>query len=148
MRSASEHLDKRFSALRKLASVARPQRGWVRAIREALGMTTAQLAKRLDVSQPRIVKLEKAEMDGSVTLKSLEHAAEALGCRFVYVLIPEKPLTETLRERASQSAAQQLAAVEHSMRLEDQAVHDPSARNRRHRALTDELLKRPTRLWD
>jgi predicted DNA-binding mobile mystery protein A len=71
MKDAIRHLDKRFSGLRPLTKLQRPPRGWLRAIRDALGMTTAQYGKRLGVSQPRIVELEKSEQEGSVTLNTI-----------------------------------------------------------------------------
>ena len=43
MNDAIRHLDQRFRTLRPLAATQRPPKGWVRAIRDALGMTTAQL---------------------------------------------------------------------------------------------------------
>ena len=61
MKDAIRHLDKRFASLRPLAKDARPPKGWLRAIRDALGMTTAQFARRLGVSQPRIIELEQSE---------------------------------------------------------------------------------------
>src|SRR4051794_11942298 len=100
MKDAIRHLDQQFATLRPLAKIARPPKGWLRAVRDALGMTTAQLARRMDVSQPRIVELEQSEISGSVTLKPLQRAAEALGCRFVYALVPERPLADIVRERA------------------------------------------------
>lgn len=145
---ASEQLDKRFKELGALSERARPARGWIRAIREALGMTTAQLAKRMDVRQPRIVELEKGEASGNITMQSLERAAEALGCRVVYALVPKQPLTTTLEERARQVAERQLASVEQSMRLEAQGVDDEQQRMRTRQRLADELLRRPARLWD
>jgi predicted DNA-binding mobile mystery protein A len=148
MRDAIRHLDKRFSNLRPLAKGARPPKGWLRAIRDALGMTTAQFARRLGVSQPRIIELEQSEVSGGVTLNTLQRAAEALGCRLVYVLIPEKPLTETVSERAELIAERQLKAVEQTMRLEDQSVKDTTAAKDLRRQFVDELLRRPARLWD
>src|SRR5271168_4983218 len=118
MKDAIRHLDSRFAALRPLLKSQRPPKGWLRAIRDALGMTTAQYGKRLGVSQPRIVELEQSEVSGSVTLNTLQRAAEALGCRLFYVLVPEKPLAETVRERAEFVANRQSSAVEHTMRLE------------------------------
>src|SRR6202162_2401094 len=100
MNDAIRHLDRRFATLRPLAKSQRPPKGWLRAIRDALGMTTAQLGRRLGVSQPRIVELEQSEVSGKVTLNSLQRAAEALGCRFVYALVPDKRLAEIVRERA------------------------------------------------
>jgi predicted DNA-binding mobile mystery protein A len=148
MKDAIRHLDKRFSTLRPLAKSARPPKGWLRAIRDALGMTTAQFAHRLGVSQPRIIELEQSEVSGGVTLHTLQRAAEALGCRLVYALVPEKPLAETVRERADLVAQRQLAAVAHTMSLEDQAVKGKAANNDLRRQFIEKLLQRPARLWD
>jgi predicted DNA-binding mobile mystery protein A len=148
MRDAIRHLDARFADLRPLAATHRPPKGWIRAVRDALGMTTAQLAKRLGVSQPRVVELEQSEVSGSVTLHTLQRAAEALGCRFVYVLVPEKPLAETVRTRAEAVAQRQLTSVQQTMRLENQSVSDQAAGDRLRNQIIEELLRRPARLWD
>jgi predicted DNA-binding mobile mystery protein A len=148
MKDAIRHLDKRFAALRPLVKSQRPPKGWLRAIRDALGMTTAQFGKRLGVSQPRIVELEQSEVSGSVTLNTLQRAAEALGCRFVYVLVPEQPLADTVRERADLIAARQTGAVAQSMRLEDQEVTSKEVAKDLHRRQVERLLRRPARLWD
>jgi predicted DNA-binding mobile mystery protein A len=148
MKEAVHHLDKRFAALRPLAKSQRPPKGWLRAIRDALGMTTAQFGRRLGVSQPRIIDLEKSEVSGNVTLHTLQRAAEALGCRFVYALIPERPLAEIVKERAALIADRQSSAVEHTMRLEDQAVRDKKAARELRQQIIDDLLRRPARLWD
>jgi predicted DNA-binding mobile mystery protein A len=148
MKDAIRHLDQRFAALRPFAKSQRPPKGWLRAIRDALGMTTSQFAKRLGVSQPRIIELEKSEASGSVTLHTLQRAAEALGCRLVYALVPEKPLAEIVRERAEDIANRRSSSVEHTMRLEDQAVRDKQAARALREQMIEELLRRPARLWD
>jgi len=148
MKDAIRHLDQRFAGIRPLGQLHRPPKGWVRAIRDALGMTTAQLGRKLGVSQPRIVELEKAEVSGSVTLHSLQRAAEALGCRLVYTLVPEKPLAQTVRKRAAEVADRRSSSVEHTMRLEDQAVRDKGAARELRERMIEELLRRPARLWD
>jgi predicted DNA-binding mobile mystery protein A len=143
-----EQLDRRLASLRPLAETQPPVRGWVRAIRNTLGMTTKQLAARMGVSQPRIVKLEKAEVDRSITLASLERAAEALGCRVVYALVPNRPLNEALKERAGKIVEQQLASVDQTMRLEAQGVTNGKVRNDLRNRLIEQVLRRPARLWD
>jgi predicted DNA-binding mobile mystery protein A len=148
MKDAIRHLDSRFATLKPLLKTQRPPKGWLRAIRDALGMTTKQFARRLDVSQPRIVALEQSEVSGGVTLNTLQRAAEALGCRLVYALVPEKPLAETVQERAELIADRQSLAVEHSMRLEDQAVRDKRAARELRQQAIDDLMRRPARLWD
>jgi predicted DNA-binding mobile mystery protein A len=148
MQDAIRHLDKHFATLRALTKFQRPPKGWLRAIRDALGMTTTQYARRLGVSQPRIIELEKSEQNGNVTLNTLQRAAEALGCRLVYVLVPEHPLAEVVNKRAELIAERQSQAVEQTMRLEDQAVHDKQAARALRRQMIEELLSHPRRLWD
>jgi predicted DNA-binding mobile mystery protein A len=149
MVAAYEQLDKRFAKLEPLANeVVRPSRGWIRAIREAIGMTTGQLAKRLGVHQPRVIELERGEATGNITVKSLERAAEALGSRLVYAFVPKEPLADTIHKRASVVADQQLAAVEQTMRLEAQGVDNRALHQEAHQQLVEKLLRRPARLWD
>lgn len=144
---ARQHLDKRFDRLRRADDFARPPRGWLRAIREALGMTAAQFARRLNVSQPRIPALEQAEIDGTVTLATLRRAAEALDCAFVYALVPRQPLETLLMERAHAVASEKLARIDHTMRLENQAVSSEELA-REHKRLALNLAAHPRRLWD
>jgi predicted DNA-binding mobile mystery protein A len=111
-------------------------------------MTTGQMAKRINVAQTRVSEMEAAEAHGNITLKTLDRAAEALGCRVIYVVIPNRPLTETLKERAYIVAEKQLAAVEQTMRLEDQEVNDGNHRKETIRQLVEKLLRRPSKIWD
>lgn len=148
MVSPYEQLDDRLARLRPLADIAHPPRGWVRAVRTALGMTTAQLAARLGISQPGVFQLEKAEADGGITLNSLERAARALNCRVVYALVPHEPLTATVKSRADAVADRQLASIDQTMQLEAQGVTNRKARSDTKQRLVDGLLRRPTRLWD
>jgi predicted DNA-binding mobile mystery protein A len=148
MNDATRHLDQRFQEFRTLNDLASPPKGWIRAIRDALGMTTAQYAKRLGVSQPRVVAIEKAEANKAITLKSLERAAEALNCRVVYFFVPETSLEDTVQSQADFVAARQLTALNQTMHLEDQSVHDMEARKAMRDNLVRELIKHPTRLWD
>lgn len=119
---ARKQLDKRLNPLRHSDSLTKPPRGWVRAIRQALGMTTAQLAKRIGVSQPRAVEIEQAEKNGTITLNSLERAARAMHCKFVYAFVPQKPLQELVEGRAHVIAKERLAITSHHMALEAQPV--------------------------
>ena len=145
MNDAIRHLDQRFKALTALA--AAPPKGWVRAVRNDLGMTTKQLAIRLGVTQQRITELEKAELSGRLTLNALERAAEALGCRLVYALIPERPLKETVTRQAEHIADKRLANIQQTMGLENQSVRSPAQKDIRRQLILD-LLQKPARLWD
>lgn len=149
MVTPAEQLDARFRRLKPLAGLARrPPRGWIKAIREALGLTTQQFARRLKVSQPRVIILEKSEVEGRLTLESLERAAQALGCEVVYALIPKRPLTKTLNDRASQLADELVGAVDQTMRLEAQQVKNAAFQRKARHQLKRQLLERPSRLWN
>src|SRR5665213_2664779 len=107
------HLDERLKQFETVSGYTAPVRGWIKAIREAVGMTTGQLARRLGVKQPSVVAIEQSEARESIELATLRRVAEALDCTLVYAFVPKKPLETIVRERAP---------VEHSMLLEDQAV--------------------------
>lgn len=149
MKDAIRQLDQRFEVLRPFIRLSsRPPKGWLRAIRDALGMTTAQFGKRLGVSQPRIVELEQSEVNGSVTLNTLQRAAEALGCRVVYTIVPERPLADTVLQQADRIVSRLTSTVAQSMRLEDQEVTSKDAAKDLHEREVERLLQRPARLWD
>lgn len=145
---ARRQLDRRLKSLRNNEALNRPPQGWVRAIRSALGMTAGQLGRRMGVSRQRAEALERAEKGGSLTLDSLERAARALGCTFVYALVPIKPLEKIVEERAMKVALRQIASTEHSMALEAQQV-DEIDRKEQLKSLVVRLIDRtPTDLWE
>jgi predicted DNA-binding mobile mystery protein A len=138
-------LDERFKEIGAVNGYAAPVRGWIKAIREALGMTTAQLAKRLKVKQPSVVALEQSEAKGTIELATLRRVAEALDCTLVYAFVPNKPLEAMVRDRARLFARRRRGPVEHSMLLEDQAVTEKDADKR-----LDEIVREtnPRLFWD
>src|SRR6204780_1240210 len=117
-----ELLDGHFEEWQQLRGLARPPRGWVRAIREALGMSAAALAARLGTTAGAVIRLEQSEARDRIRLETLRRAADALGCDLIYVLVPRRPLTEVVEDRAREIAHEHLAAVEQTMLLEDQAT--------------------------
>ena len=142
-----KHADQRLARWRRIGTETTPRGGWLRAVREALGMSTAQIAKKLGVAQQAIAKLERNEAAGKITLESLERVAKALGCRVTYAVVPDKPLAEMRRERALALADSLIKPVAHTMKLEAQGVSDKETRRQR-KELADEFLRGSTRkLW-
>jgi len=142
-----KHIDERLALWRKVADSVPPQRGWIRTIRESLGMTQSQLAARLKITQQALNDLEKSEAEGKITLDSLRRLASALGCRFVYAAVPEQPLGEIRRRRAHDVAKKQLGRVSRSMKLEAQGTSERETK-RQIEELTEELLQGSARkLW-
>lgn len=142
---ARQRLDMKFDAIGPVERFAMPPKGWIRAIRDALGMSLRQMASRLGTSAPGARKLEESEANGTISLKSLRRAAEALDCVVIYALVPKTSLTEMVDQRAREIALRALGRVSHSMALEDQEVdRDLEARIQRYiaNAVTDRNL------WD
>ena len=139
------HLDERCKELGPVTRYSPPLRGWIKAMREALGMTTAQLAKRLGMKQPSVVAIEQSEAKGTIELATLRRVAEALDCTLVYALVPNKPLETTIRDRARAFGRRRRGPVEHSMMLEDQRVRGKDAE-----AQLDEIVREtnPRLFWD
>ena len=147
--NALRSLDKKLSSLRGDAQFLRPHRGWVKAIRQALGMTTAQLSRRMGVSQPRITELEHAEIADKVTLGTLRRAAEAMNCTLVYAIVPVKAsLEETLLDRARKKATKILGDVNHTMVLENQNLLQEEIKNEIEELAHSLILKKSRILWD
>jgi predicted DNA-binding mobile mystery protein A len=138
-------LDERFREMGPASRFAPPVRGWIRALREGLGMSSAQLAKRLEIKQPSVVALEQSEARGTIQLATLRRVAEALDCTLVYALVPNKPVETMVRDRARVLARNRLGPIAHSMQLEDQKVGAQESE-----AQLDDLVRgmNPRRLWD
>ena len=128
----------------------RPPAGWLRAIREALGMTSAVLAERLEITASGVRKLEHAEAIDAITLGTLRRVAEALDCDLQYALVPRRPLREMRWQQALHQAQQWQQRSSRTMALEAQPVASPSAAaNERLEAMAQEILRTSgTRLWD
>ena len=144
---ARKQLERRLAPLREAPIIA-PPKGWIKAIRESLGMTARQLAARMGAAPSRIPSIEKAEVTGATTIKTLRQAAEAMGCTFVYAFVPTKPLDDILRDRAKQKARADAVRLDHTMRLENQALlkSDLEAEQQR---MIDLILSGSLRgLWD
>ncbi len=125
-----------------------PRGGWVREIRRAIGMTTLQLAKRMEVTPSTVSALEKSEAGGAVTLKSLRRAADALDCELFHVLIPRRPLSALVESRARLVARQRVDQVAHTMRLEEQSLTARELEDQ-YKDLVRELSEHPTKeLWE
>lgn len=119
---ARSRLDARTEGFRATAGGARPHKGWIRAVRDALGMTTSEMASRMGIIQQNITALERSEVRDTIKLDTLRRAAAALECDLVYALVPRTSLNATVRAQAASKAATLLGPVAHHSRLENQAL--------------------------
>jgi len=144
---ARKQLERRLAPLRPMTLVA-PPKGWIKAIRESLGMSARQLAARMGVAPSRIPAIEKAEVTGATTLRTLRQAAAAMDSAFVYVFVPIEPLDDMLRERAMQKAQKDVSRLDHTMRLENQALLKSDLEDEQQRTLDLILAGSLRGLWD
>src|ERR1700692_1632494 len=100
-----KQLDRTLKPFRAAAKNPRPQKGWLRAIREAAGISASEVARVLKTSRGLPVQLEKAEAEDRITLRSLRAAANALDCDLVYALVPRADSMQELMENRARYEA-------------------------------------------
>ena len=145
-RRARRLLDRRFEELRPVEALQIPPKGWIRAIRDALGMTAKQLGERMEIRQQSVTEVERSEARGTIQLRTLRRAAEALDCQLVYALVPRDSLQARVERKATEIAERQLSYVAQSMRLEDQEVRDEDWEEQVQDFIHEAITER--HLWD
>lgn len=141
-------VDEKLEQWRDLRDGDTPRSGWIRTIRQTLGMSSSQLAHRMEISQQAVSDLERREVQGSTTLSALRAAADALDAEVVYAIVPKRPLWEMVQAQAKVRAADLLAKAAHTMSLEAQDLPD-CERSKQLSETAEELLQAwPRTLWD
>lgn len=124
-----------------------PPTGWIRTVRTALGMSAAQLARRLGVSQQSVTNLERNERRGAVSVNALSKVAESLDCELVIEFRPKTTLEDTIRRQATAKANAERDRVLHTMRLEAQGDGVERVLNLED-AAREWMTTRIAKLWD
>ena len=142
-----EQLDSKLSTLKGFTAQGLKSIGWIKTIREALGMTSTNLASRVGVNQSRIIHMEKAERDGNIKISTMEKVADALDMDFVYGFVPRTSLNEMVRQQAKKIALHKMERLDNTMRLELQELSSEE----KERALKDMidriLIDGPKDFW-
>jgi predicted DNA-binding mobile mystery protein A len=116
-------IDRSLEPFVGLHTVSRPQRGWLRAVREALGITIREVSRKMRKTPQTVASFEKSEAADRITLQTLRHYAEALDCQLVYAIVPKNASLNQLAEtRVRAKAEKDVRSVAHTMALEDQAT--------------------------
>ncbi len=132
-----------------LTQVAVPPVGWIKAIRQAVGMSMQQLGNKLSISRQGVMDIERREQDGSITIKSLREVARAMDMQLVYGFVPnDGSLDALIEKRAKELATRIVLRTANTMKLEDQA----NSRERIREAIAEraDAIKNemPGILWD
>lgn len=141
-------LDRATESLRS-SPPAKPAAGWIRSIRQALGMSRAQLAGRLGVTPATVADLERSEARGTISLNTLQKVASGLGLQLHYGLTPikGKSFEVLIIEQAQKIARERIRRVSHTMALEDQAIDEKTRESQLKRAVERLLAGSRRALW-
>ena len=144
-----QQLNSKMLPFVSLQKVAPPPTGWIKAIRNAIGMSMLQLGKRLSITKQSVQDIERREKDGSISLKALREAARALDMQLIYGFVPnDGSLEELIDRKAKELATQIVQRTSNSMKLEDQE----NSKQRIEKAIEERatIIKNemPKTLWD
>lgn len=124
----------------------RPPSGWIRTLREALGMSTEQLAARMKITRQTLGRIEESERRQRISLATLQRVADALDADLLYAIVPRKSIQETLEARARTVAGARLGRVARSMQLEKQEV-SAAEHQQQIEDYARMLMDKPRELW-
>ncbi|ANH80214.1 XRE family transcriptional regulator [Niabella ginsenosidivorans] len=144
-----QQLNNKLQFFEPLKNVVAPPTGWIKAIRLALGISLEQLGRKLSITKQGAMDVEKREAEGSITLKTLKEAANALDMQLVYGLVPKDGSLDTLIDRKARALARKIVLLaDNTMILEDQG----NSQQRLEKAIEEKAeelkIKMPKMLWD
>jgi predicted DNA-binding mobile mystery protein A len=142
-----EQLDKKLISLKSLVKNGMPETGWIKPIREALGMSAKDLAEKVGIDQSRISRLENAEKMGNIKLSSMQKIAQGLGMEFVYGFVPNDTLESMVRDQAHKLAVEKFKRLNHTMRLEMQELSDDEKKKALEDMINKILIDEPKHFW-
>lgn len=136
------------SAAAQVAELSVPSEGWLKQMRKSLGMSASSLARRIAITKPAVYQTERKELEGGVTIRQMQKFAQAMGGRFVYAVVPNNPIEETMRACARKKAKAIVDRVNIHMALEKQEVSSEQSERTVER-IADELIRTmPRDFWD
>ncbi len=125
-----------------------PRTGWIRAIRDALGISQSQIAARVGVSRATVQQWERAEARRRITVHSLDRVAQAMGCAVALAIVPKYGTLDDVRRRQARAKAIAIVKKEDAPADPDAVTDLTAAQKRRVERIVLRLLRgSPRRLW-
>ncbi|MEI8054282.1 MAG: mobile mystery protein A [Bacteroidota bacterium] len=144
-----QQLNSKMLVVATMKKMTPPPIGWIKAVRTALGMSLQQLGKKISITKQSLTDIERREKNGTITIKTLRDAANALDMELVYGFVPKDGSLDTLIDRKAKELATQIVMrTSNTMKLEDQAnsaTRIKKAIDERAVAIKNEM---PKILWD
>jgi predicted DNA-binding mobile mystery protein A len=152
MRTNTVHLKQindQISKFRILNEEKIPSLGWIKALRTGLNMTLEQLGNKLNISKQAVLDIEKRELKGALSLKSLNEIADAMEMELVYCFVPKNDSLESLIDKKAMELATKIVMrTSQQMKLEGQENSEEriqiAIKERAHLIKT----QMPKMLWD
>ncbi len=138
----------RIDVIAQQTPLETPNGGWIKCIRQTLGMTGLQLGSRMGISKASISLKEKAEREGAITLNALQQAASIMGCKLVYAIVPEHSIDAIIEKQAQFKAQSIVSTAATHMALEDQSLSQQQDIERVQTLQHDFIKNMPKELWD
>lgn len=88
-----------------------PDKGYIRWMREGRKQTLQEVADRMGIKPQSLAQMETAEPEGRIKIETLRLAAQALGCTFVYALVPNEMLAPRLTPDKMKAITEELAEL-------------------------------------
>ena len=114
-----EIIDKATQQIKKLKT---PPEGWLRTNRKALQMPAKIIMKKAGIKTSELYRIEKAEVEGTLTLNKLKEAANAMDCDFHYAIVPRGEIKTLIENKARRHAVTLLNSANVHMQLESQGT--------------------------
>ena len=144
-----QQLNSKLLVVASIKKIVPPPTGWIKAIRTALGMSLQQLGSKSSITKQSVANIERREMDGGITLRTLREMANALDMELVYGFIPKDGSLDALIDRKARELATQIVLrTSSTMKLEDQGnsnLRIQKAIDERTASIKNEM---PKVLWD
>jgi predicted DNA-binding mobile mystery protein A len=141
-----KQLDKKLGVLRPYFNLI-PNRGWIFYIRNALSISTGNLAKLMGLKQPSVVAMEQREADKSITLETLEKAANAVGCDVFYAFVPKDSFEKFVDSKRRELVNRIITETNLTMSLEEQGLSKKEIAEQTNLLMDDMRIKPLKKLW-
>jgi predicted DNA-binding mobile mystery protein A len=102
----------------------------------------------MKVTRARIAQAELAERSGAATLKSMQSMAAAMGCRFVYAIVPPEHVEDLILAQARKKATALVGTASKHMALESQVLPSGKIADEVERLARELAQGRPGDLWN
>ncbi len=144
-----QQLNEKMDKLTVLQHLIMPPIGWIKAIRNGIGMSMEQLGKKLSITKQAVMDIEKREKEGAITIKSMQEIAKVIDMKFVYGFVPNAgSLEQMIETRSLEIATKIVQRTSTSMKLEDQV----NSKERIEKAIKERaaeiINKTPKILWE